>query len=71
MDGITTVFKAKQVSCSFCVGNTGDFMLILRWIILSIDKFDELFIEFPQTGVAQLKIQQSATANSEVYKGIK
>jgi DNA polymerase-1 len=35
MDGIAPLFKAKWISCSFCVGNTGDFMLILRWIILS------------------------------------
>jgi hypothetical protein len=41
MDGITTVFKAKQVSCSFCVGNTGNFMLILRWIILAMEKAGE------------------------------
>ena len=33
MDGIIPVFKAKQVSCSFCVGNADNFMLILRWII--------------------------------------
>jgi hypothetical protein len=46
MDGIAPLFKAKRISCSFCVGNTGNFMLILRWIILNQDLTPPYFIKY-------------------------
>jgi hypothetical protein len=55
MDGIAPLFKAKRISCSFCVGNTGNFMLILRWIILEVAGEEEKQIELNYPSVASLR----------------